>query len=167
MSTAIQGVNWSGLENLTEDERRISIAQLTDTLDNNLGSAEGQLAAQEKLDWFAKEITEWFRPAGYKLLVYIPYLMAKMEAGLVMPQESRALYQSASIYARVLAMGPQAYQDKARFPEGPWCEVGDMILMRAYTGTRFTRHGYPFEYALIADDAVDGVMKDGLKLEKR
>jgi len=154
-------------EILTEDERRISIAQLIDALESGRGSAEDQLAAQEKLDLFADEISDWFRPCGYKLLVYIPYLMAKMESSLVMPAESRALYQSASICARVLAMGPQAYRDATRFPDGPWCELGDLILMRAYSGTRFKRHGYPFEYALINDDAVDGVMKEGLRVEKQ
>jgi len=156
----------TGTELLDDLARRQAVTQAIRVLEDPRSSAEEQLAAQDSLDWYAREIKDWFRPAGYKLLVYIPYLQAKMESGLAMPDQSRTQYQTASIHAHVIAVGPEAYRDEKRFPNGPWCQEGDRILMRAYSGTRFKRIGYPFEYALINDDTVDGVMNSDLKIER-
>lgn len=152
---------------LLEGQARIdAIDALIRILDDAQASAEEQMAAQDKLDWFAREITEWFQPVGFKLLVYIPYLQAKMENGLYMTQDSREAFERGSVYARVIAVGREAYKDEKRYPRGAWCEVGDYVLMRAYTGTRFKRTGYPFQYALINDDSVDGVMRERLRIER-
>jgi len=152
---------------MDETERQASIEGLIRILDDPRASAEAQMAAQERLDFFAREITEWFRPAGYRLLLYIPYLQAKLEgAALVMPDDARSLYQMASIQGIVVAAGQEAYTDQTRFPHGPWCRVGDRVMIRAYSGTRFTRAGYPFVYALINDDTVEAVMRDGLRVER-
>jgi co-chaperonin GroES (HSP10) len=153
-------------ELLEGQARRDAVDQLIRRLEDPALSAEEQLAAQEKLDWFAHEITEWFRPVGYKILVYIPYLQAKMESKLYMGDASRQVEQTASIRSVVLALGPLAYADEKRYPKGPWCKEGDTVLMRAYSGTRFRRTGYPFDYALINDDTVDGVMDAELKIER-
>jgi co-chaperonin GroES (HSP10) len=151
---------------LDEPSRRELVKQLIRTLEDPGSSAEQLLDAQDKLDWFAREVKEWFAPAGYRLLVYIPYLQTKMENGLAMPDQSRSQYQTASIHAFVVALGPSAYQDQTRFPHGPWCQEGDRVVMRAYSGTRFKRAGYPFEYALINDDTVEGVIGGGIRIER-
>ena len=36
--------------------------------------------------------------------------------------------QVASQVGLVLAMGPQCYKDKERYPEGPWCKEKDWIM---------------------------------------
>ena len=58
----------------------------------------------------------------------------------------------------VIAMGPDAYKNSERFPSGPFCEKGDWIVMRAYSGTRFMVHGK--EFRLINDDSVEAVVED-------
>jgi len=103
-------------------------------------------------------------PAGFRILVRIPNLEAQMKrwAGLHMPDETRALEESAQLVGQVIAMGPDAYKDKTRFPTGDWCKVGDFVMIRAYSGTRFVMHsaeGKPTIYALINDDTVQGVVK--------
>ena len=55
-------------------------------------------------------------------------------------------------------MGDDCYQDKNRFPNGPYCEKGDWIIMRSYSGTRFMVHGK--EFRLINDDSVEAVVQD-------
>ena len=55
-------------------------------------------------------------------------------------------------------MGEQAYQDKDRFPFGPWCKQGDYVMFRAHTGTRF-RVGKQ-EYRLMNDDSIEAVVAD-------
>ena len=30
----------------------------------------------------------------------------------------------------VLALGPESYADEERFPDGPWCQVGDWVMWK-------------------------------------
>jgi co-chaperonin GroES (HSP10) len=93
---------------------------------------------------------------GYQILVRIPRLDEKTRSGLVVkPEQTRRIEEAAQEVAEVLAMGPAAYSDKEKFPTGPWCHVGDWIIMRAYSGTRFTFR--KIEYRLINDDTVQAV----------
>jgi hypothetical protein len=58
----------------------------------------------------------------------------------------------------VTKIGPDAFQDKIRFPSGPSCKVGDFILVRPNSGTRMKIHGT--EWRLINDDSVQAVVQD-------
>lgn len=95
------------------------------------------------------------RPSGYRLLVRVPPLEEMTKGGIVRPASTRAVEESATQLGEVLAMGPAAYGDAEKFPDGPWCQVGDVIFMRQYSGTRFKIGGQ--EYRLINDDTVEGV----------
>ena len=99
-------------------------------------------------------------PTGYKILVCIPRLEEQMKNGLYRTDQNRALEETASLVGQVIALGPDAYRDKGRFPQGPWCKPGDYIMMRAYSGTRFRRAGYKYEYRLINDDTVEAVVSN-------
>ena len=59
---------------------------------------------------------------------------------------------------RILKLGPDAYKDEKRFPNGAYCNEGDWIIMRSYSGTRFLVHGK--EFRLINDDSVEAVVED-------
>ena len=63
-----------------------------------------------------------------------------------------------TVVGLVLDVGSQAYNDSERYPTGPWCKVGDYVLFRANTGTRFKVHGV--EYRLMNDDSIDAVVTD-------
>ena len=69
-----------------------------------------------------------------------------------------------SICGFVLKMGPDAYQNAERFPNGPYCDEGEWILMRSYSGTRFKVHVK--EFRLINDDSVEAVVEDPRGIEK-
>jgi co-chaperonin GroES (HSP10) len=58
----------------------------------------------------------------------------------------------------VVKMGPDAYADKERFPNGPSCKVGDFVLVRPNTGTRLKIHGQ--EMRIINDDSVEATIQD-------
>jgi co-chaperonin GroES (HSP10) len=58
----------------------------------------------------------------------------------------------------VVAVGPEAYKDTAKFPSGPWCKQGDFVLVRTYSGTRFKIYGK--EFRLLNDDQIDAVVDD-------
>jgi co-chaperonin GroES (HSP10) len=52
----------------------------------------------------------------------------------------------------VLAMGPDCYRDKERYPDGPWCKVNDWIMFARYAGSRIKIDGG--EIRLLNDDEV-------------
>lgn len=99
------------------------------------------------------------KPCGYKLLVALPEITDTFEgSGLVKPKSLMQQEEVASVVAMVIDMGADAYKDKEKFPTGPWCKVGDYVLLRVYSGTRFRVFGK--EYRLINDDTVEGVVAD-------
>ena len=98
------------------------------------------------------------RPCGYVLLIALPEKEDKTEGGVYVPEDLRDREHTASISGMVLRMGPDAYGDKKRFPSGPYCKVGDWIMMKSYTGYRLVIHGQ--ELRLINDDSVRAVIED-------
>jgi co-chaperonin GroES (HSP10) len=106
---------------------------------------------------------EVLRPTGYRILVRIPPL-DDGDKLVVLPPDRRKLEETASCTAVVVAVGETAYQDKDKFPGGPWCEVGDIIILRQYSGTRFKVDGV--EHRLINDDTVEAVVGDPRRIER-
>lgn len=98
------------------------------------------------------------KPVGYKMLVKM-YETPKQVGSVIIPDSRKADEDVASMMACVLAMGPQAYDvNREQFSNGPWCDVGDIIIMKPYTGVRIKMDGS--EYRLINDDSVDAVVVD-------
>ena len=102
--------------------------------------------------------TQLPEPTGYKLLIALPEVSDKTEGGIAKANETKLHEEVATICGYVLAIGPDAYKDKKRFPGGPYCKLGDWVLMRAYSGTRFKIHGR--ELRLINDDSIEAVVGD-------
>jgi co-chaperonin GroES (HSP10) len=102
-------------------------------------------------------------PKGFKILIAIPKLDEKYEnSSIVRPDVLTKKEETASIVGFVTELGSLAYKDEDRFPDGAWCEKGDFILMRAYSGTRFkvaAKEGEQ-EFRLINDDMVEAVIAD-------
>jgi co-chaperonin GroES (HSP10) len=101
------------------------------------------------------------RPTGWKLLCIVPDVSEKLDGtdlDLVKPTSILKQEEHATTVLFVLEVGPDAYKDPAKFPNGAWCEKGDFILVRTYSGTRFKIFGK--EFRLINDDQVDAVVQD-------
>lgn len=97
-------------------------------------------------------------PVGFRILIAIPEKDEKTDGGILLPEDMRKREEAASIVGMVLKMGPDAYADAERFPNGPWCKEGDFIVMRSYSGTRLEIHGQ--EFRIINDDSVEAVVED-------
>ena len=52
----------------------------------------------------------------------------------------------------------------SKFSSGPWCSVGDYIMVRSYSGTRFKIDGD--EYRFINDDTPEAVVSDPDSVER-
>jgi|TARA_B100000085_G_C18487279_1_gene489784 co-chaperonin GroES (HSP10) len=107
-------------------------------------------------------------PKGYKILIALPQPDEKTEGGILKAQSTLEVEEVGSIVGLVLAMGPDAYSDKSRFPSGPYCKVDDFVVMRSYSGTRFKvqEDGVWQEFRLINDDSVEAVVEDPRGIRK-
>ena len=100
-------------------------------------------------------------PVGYRVLVAMPEVEDTYgDSGII--KSSKEIHHDyiMSTIGVVLDMGEQAYSDKERFTTGPWCKVGDYVMFRANTGTRFKVGGV--EYRLMNDDSIEAVVNDPL-----
>ena len=97
-------------------------------------------------------------PKGYKILIALPEPEESTEGGIIKAAQTLYAEEVGSIVGFVLKMGPDAYADAQRFPSGAYCKEGDWVLMRSYSGTRFSVHGK--EFRLINDDSIEAVVED-------
>lgn len=99
------------------------------------------------------------KPVGYRLLIALPKIDDTFgETGIVKAEKTVYEEKLLTVVGLVLDMGEQAYKDPDRYPSGPWCKVGDYVLFRANTGTRFRVNGV--EYRLMNDDSIEAVVTD-------
>jgi len=97
-------------------------------------------------------------PSGYKLLIKTLEVKEKTDSGIYMPDALKQAEQTASVIGFVVKAGPDAYGDKDKFPNGPYCKEGDFVIFRSYSGTRFKIEKQ--EFRLINDDTVEAVVDD-------
>jgi|TARA_R110000803_G_scaffold106965_2_gene175077 chaperonin GroES len=112
----------------------------------------------------SSEATQLPEPQGYKILIALPEHEEKSDGGIIIADQYRKREETASIVGFVLKMGPDCYKNESRFPTGPYCQEGDFIIMRSYSGTRMNIHGK--EFRLINDDTVEAVVDDPRGIEK-
>ena len=92
------------------------------------------------------------QPTGWRMLV-LPFKMKdKTKGGVILAEDTLERQQVASQVGLVMAMGPQCYKDKERYPEGPWCKEKDWIMFARYAGSRIKIEGG--EMRLLNDDEV-------------
>ena len=97
-------------------------------------------------------------PSGWRLLV-LPFTpREKTKGGILIAQESLDKLRIATNCGYVLSMGPLAYQDKEKYPTGPWCKVGEWVIFARYAGSRLPIEGG--EVRILNDDEVLGTIKD-------
>ena len=92
------------------------------------------------------------KPTGWRLLV-LPFKMKeKTKGGVILAEDTLERQQVASQVGLVMAMGPDCYKDKERYPDGPWCKVKDWVMFARYAGSRIKIDGG--EMRLLNDDEV-------------
>ena len=105
-----------------------------------------------------KVATKIPEPSGFKLLIKPLEVKEKTDTGVYMPDSLKSAEQTASVIGFVVKAGPAAYMDKDKFPTGPYCQEGDFVIFRSYSGTRFKIDKQ--EFRLINDDTVEAVVDD-------
>jgi co-chaperonin GroES (HSP10) len=98
------------------------------------------------------------KPVGYKLLIALPTVEKEFDSGILKAERTLNEERIMTTIGVILDMGAEAYSDKTRFPNGPWCKVGDYVVIRPHTGTRIHVNGQ--ELRLINDDSIEAVVAD-------
>ncbi len=97
-------------------------------------------------------------PTGWRLLI-LPYRgKKKSQGGVFLPDAVVDRESVATVCGYVLKVGPLAYEDRKKFPSGPWCREKDWIIFGRYAGARFKIDGG--EVRVLNDDEVIAVIQD-------
>ena len=98
------------------------------------------------------------QPTGWRLLV-LPFKMnEKTKGGVIINESTLERQQVASQCGNVLAMGSECYKNKERYPNGPWCKIGDWVVFARYAGSRINIEGG--EVRLLNEDEILATVKN-------
>ena len=97
-------------------------------------------------------------PTGWRILVLPHRGQGKTKGGVILSDKIVEEAQIATNVGLVLAMGPDAYSDKERFPNGPWCKKNDWVIFARYAGSRLNIEGG--ELRILNDDEILGTTDD-------
>ena len=126
-----------------------------ETLSTSPESLKHKLALEEK---YKEETEKLPKPTGWRILV-LPFKMKeKTKGGVIIADTSLERQQLAAQCANVLAVGPDAYRDRDRYPQGPWCKVGDWIIFARYAGSSIKIEGG--EVRMLNDDEILATIKN-------
>jgi|SRR6267154_1284049 len=118
-----------------------------------------EVAIKETKDLAEERAKQLPDPVGWKILCMVPAVQDTYgESKLFKPEKEKFIEEQTSVVLFVCKIGPEAYKDKNKFPNGPWCKEGDFVVVRAYSGTRLKIHGR--EFRIINDDTVEGAVQD-------
>jgi co-chaperonin GroES (HSP10) len=106
-----------------------------------------------------EKATQLPKPQSYHILCMVPRAEEEYsESGIIKSALTQQHEEVLTPVLFVMALGPDAYGDKERFPNGPSCKVGDFVLIRPNSGSRLKIHGQ--EFRIINDDSVEATVDD-------
>ena len=105
-----------------------------------------------------KEETKLPEPTGWRILILPHQGKSKTKGGIILSDTTIEERGFTTVTALVLKVGPDAYKDEKRFPDGPWCKKNDWVIFAKYAGSRLNIEGG--ELRLLNDDEILGVVED-------
>ncbi len=113
-----------------------------------------QLEKEKKKKEEIPEASKLPVPTGWRILVLPHRGKGKTKGGVILSDKTVEETQIATNVGLVLAVGPDAYNDKERFPNGPWCKEKDWVIFARYAGSRLNIEGG--ELRILNDDEILG-----------
>ena len=98
------------------------------------------------------------QPTGWRILVMPFQVKEETKGGIIIAQETLDRARIATQVGYVLKMGNLCYQDKERYPTGPWCAEKDWVVFARYAGSRMEIEGG--EIRMLNDDEILGTIED-------
>ena len=98
------------------------------------------------------------KPTGYRMLI-LPFAPAeKTKGGIYLAKQTVDRERLTTVVGYIVALGPDAYKDLNKFPEGPWCKEGDWVVFGRYAGARIQIDGG--DLRLLNDDEILALIND-------
>jgi len=100
-----------------------------------------------------KKLTERLpKPTGWRIVI-LPYKgTGKTKGGIILSDQTIEMQSVSTTCGYVLSVGPDAYKDLNKFPEGPWCKEKDWVIFGRYAGSRLKIEGG--EIRILNDDEI-------------
>ena len=122
----------------------------------NLQAVDLSGILNKNVDQKAKQLPD---PKTFHILCVVPEAMEEYaESSLIKSSQTMHYEEVLTPVLFVVKLGPDAYADKSRFPNGPSCKEGDFIIVRPNSGTRMKIHGR--EFRILNDDSVEATVED-------
>ena len=122
----------------------------------NLQAVDLSGILNKDVDQKAKQLPD---PKTFHILCVVPEAMEEYsESKLIKSSQTMHYEEVLTPVLFVVKLGPDAYADKSRFPNGPSCKEGDFIIVRPNSGTRMKIHGR--EFRILNDDSVEATVED-------
>tara|TARA_R100001443_G_scaffold24308_4_gene36635 strand:- start:6491 stop:6928 length:438 start_codon:yes stop_codon:yes gene_type:complete len=122
----------------------------------NFDKAPTPAPEEVKEDKTVEEVTSQLeilpQPTGYRVLILPRGRSAVTDGGIQLVSETIERDTVSSVVGYVISLGPDAYKDPVKFPEGAWCKEGEWVLFGRYAGARFKIDGG--ELRLLNDDEI-------------
>ena len=132
---------------------------MTDTVPNrvdNFGSTDIQPVEKQEVGLTVETLdshTEKLpHPTGYRILILPFVAQAVTKGGIHLAKQTLDKERLATVVGYVVELGPDAYGDLNKFPDGPWCKEGDWVIFGRYAGARFQIEGG--DMRLLNDDEI-------------
>ncbi|HCT52036.1 MAG TPA: hypothetical protein DF712_06205 [Balneola sp.] len=95
---------------------------------------------------------------GWRIVVLPHKGVDKTKGGLLLTDKAIEEQQLTTNVGLILNMGPDAYADKTKYPNGPWCKEGDWVVFARYAGSRVKIEGG--EIRILNDDEILSTVED-------
>ena len=95
-------------------------------------------------------------PTGYRILILPFSRKSTTKGGIMLADSYLEKERIATTVGLVVSLGPDAYKDTTKFPNGAWCEEKDWIIFGRYAGARIKIDGG--DLRLLNDDEVLAVI---------
>jgi co-chaperonin GroES (HSP10) len=132
--------------------------QMPKPIENAFGKGADSKNEDDPSKMDASALERLPQPTGYRVLIIPYYPSEKTKGGLYVPDQVRDREAFATVAAYVVKLGPDAYKDSQKFPNGPWCNEKDWVLIGRYAGNRFKVEG--LEVRIINDDNIIATILD-------
>ena len=73
---------------------------------------------------------------GFHILVRPVSVKEKTKGGILLPNSTKEDMSYLTTVGKVIKIGNLAYNDKDKFPKGPWCKEGDYICYAKHAGQK-------------------------------
>lgn len=98
------------------------------------------------------------KPTGYRIMILPFSQKSTTKGGIALSDTYLEKERLGTNVGFVVSLGPDAYKDESKFPNGAWCQERDWVIFGRYAGARIKIDGG--DLRLLNDDEVLAVVNN-------